>query len=604
MRFSARQFLIWLAVAAGAMFVAAQYRPHAEINGEVVPMGPDSFYHAERMIDAAGDYGFYEFDTRMHVPEGSWVTWPYAYDFLAGKALQVALAINPGLQPMQFLGWLPVVWILLNAALFLGIGKRLGWGDELLAIAGIGFALSGIIQALHGFGVIDHHYIELTFVMASTWALMGWLGSDTRSHGGVLTGIVLGLAPAFHTGAFILQLPFLIVLFLLWLRHELPPTDAMRRCAIALLMTALIVVLLSEPAWDGQFALTTLSWFHAWVALCSAAAVWLMGAHRFSAKRFTVVASILLVLGLPLLRGVWLGARFLSSDILLLDNITEVQSPFKNITKDGALRFTLKLYSGLLLLLPVLLLGFARGILKKAKPTMLAFYVFGIFGLILLSVQGRLVYFGFAALFLGTVHGVHLALRDRLPRRVVAVAALALMAIALQPQLKGQLFSPRSAGLSQDYELAFSLFEPMAEACAEDPGTVIAQFNDGHPVRYHTDCSVLGNAFIITPQHERLHMELQRLLNLSPQQFLDEMPDSTRYLFVHLYSIYLFDPVRGMGVTSMDSVREFNPELFITLARSREPIDGFELIQEVRIPSDPRGLALGQLYRVTRQSSD
>jgi hypothetical protein len=66
-----------LALLSGAAAYAAAmvWLPSSWIDGHYVPVGEDSFYHARRILDAiAGN--FYEFDPRIHAPEGGWLTWP------------------------------------------------------------------------------------------------------------------------------------------------------------------------------------------------------------------------------------------------------------------------------------------------------------------------------------------------------------------------------------------------------------------------------------------------------------------------------------------------------------------------------------------------
>ena len=49
------------------------------------------FYHARRILDAAvGSRGFYEFDERLQVPDGTWIPWPWAYDYLMSQAAAFA----------------------------------------------------------------------------------------------------------------------------------------------------------------------------------------------------------------------------------------------------------------------------------------------------------------------------------------------------------------------------------------------------------------------------------------------------------------------------------------------------------------------------------
>ena len=68
-------FLIWLLTGTAAVAISLNWMPAAAVDGSFVPVGPDSFYHARRILDAAiGDTGFYQFDHRIHMPEGSMLT--------------------------------------------------------------------------------------------------------------------------------------------------------------------------------------------------------------------------------------------------------------------------------------------------------------------------------------------------------------------------------------------------------------------------------------------------------------------------------------------------------------------------------------------------
>ena len=108
------------------------------------------FYHARRILDAAiGARGFYEFDERLHVPDGAWIPWPWAYDYLMAKATQVALWLDPALDPMAFISYVPVAWILVNAALFLAVCRAIGLSREMQLLAMLCFALSPLTQLLH-----------------------------------------------------------------------------------------------------------------------------------------------------------------------------------------------------------------------------------------------------------------------------------------------------------------------------------------------------------------------------------------------------------------------------------------------------------------------
>ena len=76
---------LWVIASLIGIFFATLVVDSAFFEGEYIPMGNDSFYHAARMLDTAvGERGFYQFDNRIHVPDGSWIPWPWAYDYLMG----------------------------------------------------------------------------------------------------------------------------------------------------------------------------------------------------------------------------------------------------------------------------------------------------------------------------------------------------------------------------------------------------------------------------------------------------------------------------------------------------------------------------------------
>ena len=116
---------VWLSATSITIFFALLLRDSAVIDGAYLPRTNDSFYHARRILDAAvGSRGFYQFDDRLHAPDGAWISWPWAYDYLLAKLTQVALWVAPTLDPPAFIAYAPVAWIFVNAALFMAIYRH------------------------------------------------------------------------------------------------------------------------------------------------------------------------------------------------------------------------------------------------------------------------------------------------------------------------------------------------------------------------------------------------------------------------------------------------------------------------------------------------
>ena len=308
----------------------------AVIDGLYIPRTNDSLYHARRILDAAvGSRGFYEFDERLHVPDGAWVSWPWAYDYLMANIACSRLWLDPALDPMALVFYVPVAWILVNAALFLAVVVRFACRPRCSWLAMLCFALSPLTQLLHSVGMLDHHYVEHTFVLLSVWLGMRWFenlaspaapspsrrrsvshrhfttacsySSCCRSARYSRCGFAAARSRALSLVAF----------------------------AIALLVATQLVLLPSEPYRQGMFEFGLLSWFHFYVAACTAATVAFFGCTRFS-------RALNLALFFALMRGTAgpLGAQLVSGAGFLVGDrsrssikSSEAQSPYTLFTE-------------------------------------------------------------------------------------------------------------------------------------------------------------------------------------------------------------------------------------------------------------------------------
>ena len=523
---------IWLFASLIAIFFALLEGDSTAFGDQWLPRGNDSFYHARRILDAAvGTRGFYQFDDRLQVPDGAWIAWPWAYDWLMAKATQLALWIAPSLDPMQFLSYVPVAWILVNAALFLAAARAIGLSREMQALALFCFAFSPLTQLLQWIGMIDHHYIEHTFVLLTVWLGLRWVAEPAARARAVALGVTLGAATAFHNGLFILQLFPLLTVFVLWLRRSAPPAAELRAFGAVLVLTTLLVLLPSEPFRRGMFELGLHSWFHLYVAVCTAVAMAFMAWRPASQGAIAALVAISLGLAIPLGTQLVGGAGFLSGTFSVLDNIIEVQSPYRMFTETMGPKATAGYYSWLLLLAPFLLALFAYRTVRERRPERLYFAIVVTLGLALLSSQFRLHYFGYFALIGAALLVVdELRARHAWHRGLVFIAAFAAVALAFQPAL-GRLFVIYAPASDPEYAAAFKLFLDLEKLCAEGPGTVLASSDDGNAILFHTECSVIANNFILRPEDEAHIQEIRRLMRLPPDEIRAQRPD-IKYLLL------------------------------------------------------------------------
>ena len=571
--------VLWLAASAIGVFLAMLVIDSAYFEGEYIPMGNDSFYHARRMLDTAiGERGFYQFDERMHVPDGSWIPWPWAYDFLMGQAAALAVWVRPTTDPLGFLNYVPVVWLAVNAALFLAAAGQAGLALTYRTMAMLAFALSPFVQLMHMVGKIDHHFIEFSFVLLVTWLGLRWFAAPQSRASAIGLGLALGLAPGFHNGLFILQIPVLLCVGLLWLRGERLPRHNLHALALTLLAATAVVVLPSQPFRQGLFEFGLLSWFHLYAAVCTSVVLVFIGWRSYDRKSLITLTSLCLLLSIPLAGQLIRGAAFLSRDISILRDVLEAMSPYTLFFEQfGPLR-TAAHYSWLLLIAPPLLVYYLWCVSRRSQPRDLFFAVMAVFGLAFLLAQFRFNYFGLFSLIVGSLLAVQrLSERWRWHRGLVGVGVLAGLLIAYQPPLRQHLFAVYALGAAPLYERARPIYLDLAERCKQEPGLILADQNDGNYLLFHTDCSVISNNFMLRPEDERKIEEIGAMMRLSPDALRQYQPDVS-YLMLRAKD-FIIERDGKIEIASSSPLAN-------ALLTDSEPPDGFELIRAIWLPRD------------------
>jgi hypothetical protein len=585
--------LIWLAGATIALISAFDWMAASYVGGEYVPVGHDSFYHARRILDAIADPShFYQFDPLIHAPEGSWLVWPWAYDRGMAWLARLAMQITGVTDPMSVLAYIPPACVYINAGLLLLVASSLGLPLWLRAVAVGCFSLSPMTQALHAVGMLDHHFIELTAVLLTLWTGLRWLQQPGAWRWPIALGATLGAAPAFQNGLFILQVPVLATLLVLWIRR-LPLPATIPALGATLIAIQVAVLLPSEPFWHGQFSFYTLSWFHLYAAGSTALFLVLLYRLKYSARNMLLLTAAALLLGAIALPQVQHGGQFLMARISKLGAIAETQS-LPSELRQGRADQLYGLYSGFLFVLPLVLLWQVAEVFRSKEPAWVFFGVSTVLGGLLLISQYRFYPFGAFALYLPLL--VLLArwlpsLRPRRRRVTIGAAGLVLVGAYLGPWQ--YLSQPRTLGNDVNYALARNAFLAMANACAQRPGVVLADHGDGHYIRYHTECAVIANNMIITPLHEEKVKQAAELLAMSPGELRRKAP-WIDYVCVR-WGHAIFNPA-----THDQTMRRHTADMQSLLLIDKDAFpDGFELLDEARVTrSDGRELPYLRFFRV------
>jgi hypothetical protein len=539
---------LWLLVGLIAAGVCSLTWPAAHFAGEYVPYSNDSFYHARRILDTVENpASFYQFDSKIHAPEGSLLTWPWGYDYAMAWLVRAGLALGVSDSPMGILIWLPVLAVFVSMGMMLLLARRLGLAGPFIVIAGLAAALSPLTQYLHSVGQIDHHYAEYIFVLATVACGLRWLQRPDDARAAIIIGVVLGAAPNINNGLFILQLPLLATLLLLWLQDVRMPLRTALMFAGALLATTLAIEIPSLPFRLGLFEYYTLSWFHLYIAFGSAAVVVALAGFARNKRNVALLIGGAVVLLLPLAHQILMARAFLGGTSERLNAIMEMR-PLPPMLLTGPGRDSLaKMYSLLVFLTPATAIYCAwSGWRERATPRLL-FWIWCLFGLTLMLTQVRLQYFGSFAIYLPLlVLAQACSVRWEHRRQLVALSTALVFLLAYSMGAR-TLVAPLPIGGDPTFVALRPILEDLRKACARDPGIVLADNDAGHMIRYYTDCSVIANNFLLTPQHERKVRQMDYLTSVPANAFPGVAP-FVRYILVRPVSV-----VRGRNETRYTS---------------------------------------------------
>jgi hypothetical protein len=344
--------------------------------------------------------------------------------------------------------------------------------------------------------------------------------------------------------------------------------------------------------------MATFSWFHLYVAFVTAALLTFMSFSTYSHRSVLGLAGISIVLALPASAELFLGTRFLTGKLMMLDRIIEMASPVEMIVTTSGLMGTLSMYSGLLLLLPLLLAAGAYIAVTERRPLPVAFGVISVFGIGLMLMQFRLNYFGLAFMLVGPLYFVGKISRPGSSKRVlVFLCALVTFAIAFRPPLSGKLFEEHSVAGDHMYEITQPLYALLEEACDDDPGIVAAASQFGHYIRFHTNCPVIANNFLLTEQHFEKVRLANSLFHLSVDQIRTQQPD-VRYVLGFLANMY-FQYEGNLYLREFDDIRSANPTLINELMLADRPTADVVVIGEVYLdPEAEQKIPLAGVYRI------
>jgi hypothetical protein len=435
--------------------------------------------------------------------------------------------------------------------MLLGIANRLELSPPLKALALLCYACSPLTQTLHRVGMLGHHFVEFSLVLATLLFGLAWFQDLRQWRRGAALGVVLGMAPAFHNGDFILQLPVLLALVLRWACGRPGAPRATGAFAAALLLSTLLFLLPSEPFRRFMFSFALQSWFHLYIAACSGILAVLLSRLPRSGKSALLLILVVTGLTLTIVPQIVRGGGFLNGSLAGLGAMGEVEGIFGHLHR-GDWGFVNSMYSGLIWLMPAALAALCWQLRAGAADKHLFFAVMALFGTSLMMLQFRLEYFGSFALYLPLCLVLESG-RRYWPQRaaLLTAAGAATVAVAYLPTWTA-LTEKIPPGAYAPYAMYRDIFPAMTQACARAPGVMLADPNDGHFITFHTRCGVIADPFIITAQHEQKYIEAVTLMNAPLEQVIARAP-YVHYIYVRRDP---FHPRCGSGCPDNAGLRQ------------------------------------------------
>jgi hypothetical protein len=560
--FSPLFIFTWILALLLGIGLALSWMPSVFVDGEVHPVGNDGFYHATRILAVAEDLtSTHAFDQNLHWPEGHWITWPWAYDYLGGLATKILS--NDRASAARIMVFYPIFWLIANITL-IGLIAKENLKPRLAAVSVIAFAIAPVTLSLHSLGKLDHHSAELFWLLMSMYVTSLWLKFPESSRIPIALGAILATATAFHNSLFLLQIPVLVILFVTRLSDASIATRRKNNLfGASLLITQILVLLPSHQFLTFEYEFYYHSWFHLHISLLSAMTAYALGKKQILSMSFILFVTLLF--GLLAVGQVLYGLSYIQADEFVLNTMLETRSPFgENLPISEMNQY----YSGLIWLLPFCL-GYItyKVITERLHVSSLLFMVYGFFGLALLAGQIRFVNFGYAFLILIPI----LVIQQLLPRGRDVFIACALFFWAYTYSFSNYLIPPM-LGHSQRYDIGLPLILKARSQCEQKPGLLLAENNWGNFFRYQTICPLIANNFLITRKELEYVRLSADLMGQTPER-LRELAPQVRYVFVSRTE----DNLLGQKLLS------------------NEEFDGFEKIGEV---SKDNGEVFARLFSV------
>ena len=521
-------------VACAATWYFASFAIEASlIDGEYHPWGYDSFYVAALVRDIVDNYPTtMQFDDHLHpLHEPAAVSFTWAYTLLLASIVVLVQQFASSLPTSTILAYIPPLWGVINCLVFIALCRKAGLRPLALALAAAGFALAPYTRDLHMIGNVDHHFMELFFILTIMFGFYNWIESPASTGRAVFSGAVLGLSVAFHFALFVMYLPIALFFLITWISDRMELKAAAPAFLASVLLATLIAVLPSAQFPVLKFEYFKLGWFHLYWAGVFCAAVFFLLRRRYTPVNLAILAVFLIVAAIPLAHNLLHGTSFLAAELPGFDQINETRSLFAYLFSGDykLVKQVYEYYSGLIYAVPFVLILLVRQVRLTPRPELIYTLCAFLLGAAFLFLQLRFKYHASYVLLLPVLLLFQqYAAEIRFPK---ALAIIAFVVFYAGPVSKLAVSQP--PGGEPGYISLLPFLKVVSKQCAAHPGILLAHPDEGHYLRYHTDCKILSSNMLAESRDFEYRALALKMLGMSVEELMRKY-DWLDYIYARL----------------------------------------------------------------------
>lgn len=495
--------LIAIGILAGAVAVYFSISPLevSLFNGEYHPSSYDAFYHARLIQDTIDQLpGIMEFDSRLHpLDGGAWISVAWGYEYFMALICWLLQSAFPDLKTTTILAHIPPGWSVLNCFLIIGICRSLGLNMIMTGVGALGFALSPLTQDTHLIGNIDHHFVELSFILLIIYTALRWIGHQQSKSAALLLGTSLGLANAFHIALFLMYVPLGIFLLINWIRGRKEVFLTTNDVAASTMIVSVLVVVPTAHFRQLEFVYYFTSWFHLYWVLAFCMCMLFFKYAAFSRNNLILFCLVVGLSTIPIYGSLRHGFEFIGSELPGFSQLGETYSIFTYMFSGESkyLGQFYEYYSGLIFLLPFTLILFARLTMAQQRQEQIYFLLAVVVGTILMFSQLRFKYHASYILLIPLLVVIQNWKQASHEHRVL-ITLLLVVGCFIGPF--NRLYETRPLGGQGAYRALFPFYQAIGRQCQLQPGVLLAHPDEGHYLRFHTDCVIVASNLLATPR--------------------------------------------------------------------------------------------------------